>query len=275
MANASQLVPIDLLVVSATNARKDTQAGQEDASISGLAQSIGEVGLLNPLTVTRREDGKYEILAGQRRYLACKEAGVREVAVVVREKESQTSAVALSLIENVQRADMHPLDKSQAFHEIATHHDNNLGRVAKATGVSVQTVQRYLALLKLPPELREEVGTEKGAAGVGALSKLARTFDDQADMTEAWNKIGGFTQHIQSEILKRSGGDIDSIPQLVQQAQEGAFDTKFCGTSARDCPHIPDEVRPALLDAIRAVESSQKHPDRPLRDVAAKHKKRR
>lgn len=129
-------------------------------------------------------------------------------------------------------------------------------------------------MLKLPPELRDELGTQSGAAGVGALANLARSFDRPTDMVQAWNQIGGFTQAIQSEILKRSNGDLEAIPELVLQAQEGAFDTKRCGSSAADCPHIPDEVRAALLDAIVALEQRGDERAQSLKDFAARHKKR-
>ncbi len=198
-------VPISALRIASTNTRKDQQAGQEDASLTGLAQSIREQGLLNPLTVRALTDGTYEILAGQRRYLACKELGLDSVPVIIRQQVSDISAVALSLIENVQRADMHPLDKAAAFRELSEHYAGNLRQVTEQTGVSVTTVQRYLDLLKLPPELQEEVGTGRGAAGVGAMSGIARTFSDLDDMIAAYNEIGGFTQSIQNEILKRSG----------------------------------------------------------------------
>jgi ParB family chromosome partitioning protein len=116
-------VPLDRLRVSAANTRKDTDAGQEDASITGLAQSIRQQGLLNPLTIRPLGDGTYEIIAGQRRYLACRELGLATVAAIVREEVSDTSAVALSLIENVQRADMHPLDKARAYQDLKEHYE--------------------------------------------------------------------------------------------------------------------------------------------------------
>ncbi len=196
------------------------------------------------------------------------------VAAIVREEVSDTSAVALSLIENVQRADMHPLDKAKAYHDLREHYQGNLRHVAEATGVTVGTIQRYLDLLKLPPQLQEEIGTGHGSAGVGAMSTIARTFDDPSDMVQVWNQIGGFTQQIQAEILKRSGADVSSLPGLVMQATEGAFDVKPCGTGIAACPHIPDELRAPLLDAVRALEATRDEPAKSLKDFAARHKKR-
>jgi ParB/RepB/Spo0J family partition protein len=267
-------ISLNLLRVAATNTRKDTAAGQEDASIAGLAQSIKRDGLINPPTVRPIGDGTYEIIAGQRRYLACKELGLATIPVIVRDQVSDTSAVTLSLIENVQRADMHPLDKARAYADLKERHSGNLREVAEATGVTVATIQRYLDLLRLPAQLQEEVGTGQGAAGVGAMSAIARTFSDPDDMTEAWNRVGGFTQRIQAEILKRSEGDVSKLPDLVMQASEGAFDIKACGSGIHDCPHIPDELRTPLLQAVRALESGDQNAAKSLKDVAASHKKK-
>src|SRR5690348_16408207 len=110
-------VPLTALRIAGANTRKDTSAGQEDSGIAGLAQSIRQQGLLNPLSVRPLGDGTYEIVAGQRRYLACKQLELTTVPVIVRDQLSDTSAVALSLIENVQRADMHPLDKAKAYQD--------------------------------------------------------------------------------------------------------------------------------------------------------------
>jgi len=275
MADEVVQIPMGQLRVGAANTRKDTEAGQEDSSISGLAQSIREHGLLNPLTVRPTEDGAYEIVAGQRRYLACKLLGMTSIPAILKKQVSETGAVALSLIENVQRADMHPLDKAVAYRALREHYKGNLRQVSQATGVGIATIQRYLDLLRLPPELREELGTGKGSAGVGAMASIAKTFRDPDEMVAAYNQIGGFTQDIQAEILKRSGGDLEQIPELVMQASEGAFDIKRCGSSAADCPHIPDELRVPLLQAIETLESGRGDPARSLKDFAARHRKKR
>lgn len=274
---AEQVVELSLekLRVSAANTRKDTDAGQEESSVAGLAQSIREHGLLNPITVQPLPDGSYAIVAGQRRFLACKQLQMQTIPAIIRTNVDETGAVALSLIENVQRADMHPLDKAEAYRQLRDRYSGNLRQVSEATGVTISTIQRYLQLLQLPPELREELGTGKGTAGVGAMAQIAKTFSAPAEMIEAFNQIGGFTQEIQAEILKRSGGKLELIPELVLQASEGAFDIKRCGSSAADCPHIPDELREPLLEAIEGLLSKRLDAAQPLKEFAARHKKRR
>ncbi len=268
-------VPLDRLRVARTNARKDPAAGEEDATLAGLAQSIKEHGLLNPPTVCETADGHYEILAGQRRYWACKELGLPEIPVIVRSRMSEARAVTLSLIENVQRADMHPLDKARAYDELRRHYAGNLREVAATTGVSVRTIERYLVLLKLPRTLQDELGTTHGSAGIGTLAAIAKAFAHPHDMVGAYNQIGGFTQTIQAEILKRAQGDVKALPELVLQAQEGAFAIQRCGTGLGDCPHIPDALRRPLIDAVRALQRGAAEPAASLKVFAGQLKKPR
>lgn len=272
-SDAILMVPLDRLRVARTNARKDTAAGEEDATLVGLAQSIKEHGLLNPPTVCEAEDGHYEILAGQRRYWACKELGLREIPVIVRSRVSEARAVTLSLIENVQRADMHPLDKARAYDELRRHYAGNLREVAATTGVSVRTIERYLVLLKLPRTLQDELGTTHGSAGIGTMAAIAKAFSNPHDMVGAYNQIGGFTQTIQAEILKQAQGDVKALPELVLQAQEGAFAIQRCGAGLGDCPHIPDALRRPLIDAAQRLKRGASDPAASLRVFAAQHKK--
>jgi ParB family chromosome partitioning protein len=101
-------VPLSKLQLSALNTRKNRNAGQEDSGVAELAASIERDGLLNPPLVRRTLDEKYEVVAGQRRLLACKRVGLDPVPCQIRDELDDTNALALSLIENVHRADMSP-----------------------------------------------------------------------------------------------------------------------------------------------------------------------
>lgn len=100
-------IPLNKLIVSSLNARKDLLAGQEDSGIEELASSIGQQGLLSPPIVRPTTDGHFEVLVGQRRLLACRKIGLDPVPCLVRDDLGDTDAVALSLVENVHRADIH------------------------------------------------------------------------------------------------------------------------------------------------------------------------
>lgn len=253
MATQVREIPLAQLVVSDFNTRTDLIAGQEDSSIEDLATSIREKGLLQPVTVRPRSDGNYEVVIGQRRLLACRKAGHDPVSCLVRDDLEDADAMTISLIENVHRADMNPLDKARTLKKLYERY-GTYQRVAEETSWSAQTVSKYVILLDLPESIRVKVSTFEGAAGVGALSKLARTFSGE-DASVAYNKIAGFKQSVQVEIIKRSEGDIDRVDDLVVQAVEGAFEIRQCGGKFR-CEVIRD-ILEGKLDEVEFEELVQ------------------
>ncbi|MCS7001172.1 MAG: ParB/RepB/Spo0J family partition protein, partial [Candidatus Kapabacteria bacterium] len=98
-------IPIQDVDVSEFNTRKNLADGQYDSTIEDLAKSIEKQGLLSPITVFRKPDGRYSLIAGQRRLLACKQLGWPTISAIVRESMTDADATAISLVENVHRAD--------------------------------------------------------------------------------------------------------------------------------------------------------------------------
>ncbi len=162
-------LPLASLFVSGLNTRRDLAAGQEDSGIDELASSIREKGLLQPITVRPASGGRYEVVVGQRRFLACQKVGYDPIPCLVRDDLDDTDAVTISLVENVHRADMNPLDKARALRSLYDRYQS-YARVAKETSWSEKTIRRYLSLLNLPPEIQNKIGTSQGPAGVGALA---------------------------------------------------------------------------------------------------------
>ncbi len=236
-------IALDKLFVSTLNARKDLHAGQEDSGIDELASSIRQQGLLSPPIVRPTSDGHFEVLVGQRRLLACRKIGLDPVPCLVRDDLGDTDAVTLSLVENVHRADMHPLDKARALKSLYDRYQS-YERVARESAWSVSTVRKYIQLLALPDELQQRLGTASGPAGVGTLARLASTFSGD-EAVEVYEQISGFTQPIQEEIIKRSAGNLDAVEALVEEAHEGAFDVRRCGGSY-GCGIIRDIVQRRL-----------------------------
>lgn len=221
-------IPLDMIDVSEFNTRKDLVAGTEDSGLEELARSIQEKGLLSPVVVRRSAKRRFELIIGQRRFLACRKLGLETIPALVRENLDDTDALALSLIENVHRADMNPMDKAKALGQLAERYDHNVARVAKETGLSETTVRRYADLLRLPEEIQERVSTLEGPAKVETLSTLTKTFELEVEMVQAYDLIAGFTQSVQKAILQESGGNLRRIPDLVSQAMEGAFRVYTC-----------------------------------------------
>jgi ParB family chromosome partitioning protein len=117
-------ISINLINVSSLNTRKDLGAGTEDTSLADLALSISEKGLLSPITVLKNDDGTYDLIVGQRRFLACKQLGLKTIPAIIREKMDDTDATVLSLVENVHRADMSPIDKARAYQKIYERYED-------------------------------------------------------------------------------------------------------------------------------------------------------
>lgn len=261
-------IKISDIELSEFNTRKDLNAGTEDTGIEDLANSIKEKGLLNPITVRRNNDGTYSLIAGQRRFLACKSLGWNTVPAIIRDIADDTDATIISLIENVHRADMNPIDKARAYQMIYAKY-SDYSKVAKETGVSISTVRKYLSLLNLAPSIQERLTTAEGPAGIGALSKIAEMFS-QDEQEEVIDRIGGFKQQIQLEMIKRSGGDIDKLDDLREQALEGAFDTRLC-RGLDGCTFIPHELIIPIKEAIEKYE--EQNDLRSFKDIVKKLKR--
>ncbi len=254
--------------MSEFNIRKDLNAGIEDTGLENLADSIKEKGLLNPLIVRRLSDGTYELIAGQRRFLACQRLGWETIPAIIRDITDDTDATIISLSENVHRAALILIAKAKAYQKIYEKY-NDYNKVAKETGVSVSTIRKYLTLLKLAPSIQEKLTTAEGPAGIGTLSKIAETFLPE-EQDEVLDRIGGFKQQIQLEMIKRSEGDVDKLEDLREQAIEGAFDTRLC-RGLDDCPFIPKELRDSVKDAIKKFK--QEGDTRSFKDIVKKLKR--
>ena len=225
-------IEINSVSVSDFNTRKDLDAGTEDTSIDDLVDSIRERGLLSPIIVRMTADGHYDLIAGQRRVLAHRKLGMTTIPAIIRNDLDDTEATVVSLDENVQRADMDPLDKARAYAGIRAKYGDDK-RVAKETGVTIKTVRRYLALLDLAPSIQNAMASSEGTPGEGipgivTLELLAKTFAVPEDQERVLRWIGNFPQSTQQEILKKSGGDLDKIDGFVERALQGDFNLRTC-----------------------------------------------
>ena len=140
----------------------------EDA-LEELADSIRQYGLIQPIMVQKR-DGYYEIIAGERRWRACMKAGLKEVPVIIREYDDQ-KIMELSLIENLQREDLNPMEEARAYkrlmEEFGLTQEEIAGRVSKSRPV----IANALRLLKLDERVQAMV--EQGEISMGHARALA------------------------------------------------------------------------------------------------------
>ncbi|QLH05994.1 hypothetical protein C5F50_02070 [Nitrosopumilus ureiphilus] len=125
--------------------------------------------------VRKNKYGKYDLIAGQRIFLASKKIGLNTIPAIIRSDLNDTDATIISLIENVQRADMNPLDKDKAYKTIYEEY-NDYTKVAQETEVSISTIKKYLTLLNLSSTLQDKLTTSDGPTGLGLYQNLQKHF---------------------------------------------------------------------------------------------------
>ncbi len=125
----------------------------EEASLQALAASIREHGLIQPLVVMRRPEGGYQLIAGERRWRAARLAGLEKVPVLVKEATPQ-EMLELALVENIQRADLNPLEEAQAYRALMENFRLSQAEIARRVGKSRAAVANTLRLLQAAPEVQ-------------------------------------------------------------------------------------------------------------------------
>jgi len=137
--------------------------------IEELSQSIRAHGVLQPIVVYRDRDNRYRIIAGERRWRAARIAGLTEIPALVRTVD-RDRLLELSLIENIQREDLNPIEIATAFHRLASHHGLSHEQIAERTGKERSTVTNFLRLLRLGDRAQREL--RSGAISVGHARAL-------------------------------------------------------------------------------------------------------
>ena len=146
----------------------------EEASLASLAESIRQYGVLQPLTVTRKEierpgEGiyvEYELIAGERRLRAAKLAGIAQVPVVIRNGEDDDRMkLEIAIIENLQREDLNAIDRARAFHRLVSEFGLKHGEIAKRVGKSREYVSNTLRILSLPQDMQDALAAGEISEG--------------------------------------------------------------------------------------------------------------
>ena len=142
----------------------------DEDKLRELADSIAAQGVVQPVVVRpAAEAGHYELIAGERRWRAAQLAGLAEIPAVIREVDDQ-SAMAMGLIENIQRDDLNPLEEAQALHRLLEEFELTHQQIAQAVGKSRTTVTNLMRLLELNPDVKEFV--EQGQLEMGHARAL-------------------------------------------------------------------------------------------------------
>ncbi len=169
----AQLLDIGLLIEDPQNERKTFR------NMEGLIETVKSMGVIEPLTVTAHESGSYMIVTGHRRFRAAQAAGVQQLRVVITDPEEQQARRRKSIVSNVQREDVPPVELAEALQSlldedpsIKTQRD-----LAKFIGKRESWVSDMLRILTLPAKLQEELRTSEAPVPYDAVMRISRVDD--------------------------------------------------------------------------------------------------
>ncbi len=146
-----------------------TRTHIDEDALGELAASIAASGVVQPIVVRPAPGGRYELIAGQRRWLASKRAGKASVPAIVR-TVSARQAMEMTIIENLQREDLNPMEQARAYEKLSGEFAMTQEEMAERTGKQRSSVANFLRLLKLPLELQSEI--EQGRLSLGHAKVL-------------------------------------------------------------------------------------------------------
>jgi len=168
--------------------RSQPRKSFDESRLQELAESIKEKGILEPLIVRKVEQG-YELIVGERRWRAAQKAGLTEVPVLVKEIQSR-EALELSLIENLQREDLNPIEEAEAFKRLTEEFNTSQEELATRIGKDRSTITNALRLLRLPFEVRSQLLQNRITAGHARAILSLETKEKQKELCSLIIKKG-------------------------------------------------------------------------------------
>ena len=225
---------IKLKITEVEPNREQPRKNFDEDSLLELADSIKQFGVLQPLIVQKR-DGYYEIIAGERRWRAAKMAGLKEIPVIIRDYSDQ-QIVEISLIENIQRENLNPIEEAVAFKRLLTEFNLKQDEVAERVSKSRTAVTNSMRLLKLDDRVQQMVIDEMISTGhARALLavedkdlqfKLAqRIFDEKMSVREVERLVKSVSEEKKKKAPAPDSKN-DFIYQNLEEKMKALFGTK-------------------------------------------------
>ncbi len=194
-------VPVTDIVANAEQPRV-TFGHQE---LEDLMNSIREHGIIQPLTVSARPDGGYELIAGERRFRAAKMLGMATVPAIVRAAKKDDKLI-LALIENIQREDLNPLEEAGGYQRLIEEFGLTQEDIAKKVGKARSTVANVIRLLELPQEIRDAISS--GDLSAGSARAILSLKDDESRLA-FFRKLMSQrmpTRQVETAVRRKAGG---------------------------------------------------------------------
>lgn len=222
------LIPVDLIDPNPLQPRQEFG----DVEMADLINSVKSKGILQPITVRESGDGRYQLVAGERRLRAAKSIGLENIPVYILSVDSDVEMMEYALIENIQREDLNPVEQAEAFALLLNKYDLTQQDIADQVGMSRPAVANTLRLLRLPAEIKESLKNEELTMGhARALLGLPQP----ALMQRLWKKI------------VNQGLSVRQIEMVVQDLVR-ELESKPAGESPKSKKTAP--AKPAFLNQV-------------------------
>jgi ParB family chromosome partitioning protein len=236
--NPAGAAPIEIPIARIRGNPYQPRQRVEQVALQSLADSISIHGVLQPIIVTEIFDG-YQLIAGERRVRAAQMAGLDHVPAVVRQV-AKRDQLAVAIVENVQRADLNPMEEAHAFRQLGEEFGLNQDEIAKRVGRARSTVANTLRLLELAPDVQEALS--EGSITEGHARALAGAT--------------GAAQHQLLEAVVARGLSVRQTEELVRRLrEERAASSAARKTSDGQLDRLEEDLRTALGTKVQIARS--------------------
>ena len=195
-------------------------------ALEDLANSIVENGLLQPIVVREYGDGRYQIIAGERRFRACKLAGLSEIPAIVLDR-SDKSVAELSLIENIQREDLNPIEEAMGYKTLAEQYGMTQEEISLSVGKSRSAIANSMRLMDLPEPIITMVAAGERSAGHARTLLGVKDVEDMLVLAQIAAEEGMSVRRLEEEVKrinkkkpKKEEEDTDETTPLVDYNRE-------------------------------------------------------
>ena len=234
-------VPLTQIIPNRNQPRQEFNPEQMEE----LTASIKENGILQPLTVRELEGGNFELIAGERRLRAAKDAGLETVPVYILSVDADVEMMEFALVQNIQRVDLKPLEKAEGYAILSGKYDLSQEDIARRVGKSRPAIANALRLLKLPPEIKSSLNSGKISTG-HALAILA--LRKSLQMMTLHQKV------VREELSVRQ---TEALVKKYSESFKNNLKVKIVAPKQSDVIHIENELI-SLLGTKVAIKKNQK-----------------
>lgn len=228
-------VPIHKIQANPNQPRREFDAG----AMEELAESIRQIGIIQPITLRQMEDGTYQIIAGERRWRASQMAGLQAIPAYIRTADDE-KMMQMALVENIQREDLNAIEIALAYQNLIEQYDLTQDKLSEKVGKNRATIANYLRLLKLPAQVQvalqnKEVdqGHARALLGLSQPSLQVKLFNE----------------------IKEKGYSVRQVEEMVKALNNGetvkSGRHQLNGKPARRLPEEYDVLRSRLSDFFR------------------------